>query len=119
MNIQDAIRDHNKQAVGRWWLLKYFGGLALGIFFCLAALGAPLAQHHYVMPMIVYLLLSAAGRFMGIEGTVSRRTLLRGLALFAHCQDRAGVELGVHAAALRIFSFDDFQLLHFGFSERD
>ena len=61
MNIQDAIHAHNKQAVGRWWLLKYFGGLALGIFFALAALGAPLAQHHYVMPMIVYLLLSAAG----------------------------------------------------------
>ena len=32
MNIQNAIRAHNKQALGRFWLLKYFGGLALGIF---------------------------------------------------------------------------------------
>jgi hypothetical protein len=61
MNIQDAIRDHNKQAIGRLWLLKYFGGLALGLFFGLAALGAPFAEHHYVLPMIVDLLLSAFG----------------------------------------------------------
>ena len=44
MNIQDAIRDHNQQAIGRWWLLKFFGGVVLGIFFGLAALGA-LVQH--------------------------------------------------------------------------
>ena len=64
MNIQDSIRDHNKQAVGRWWVFKYFGGLALGIFFCLAALGAPLAQHHYMLPMTLDGLLSAAGWIM-------------------------------------------------------
>ena len=59
MNIQDAIRDHNKQAIGRWWLLKLFGGLALGLFFGLAALGA-LVQHS-VLETMVFSLLSAAG----------------------------------------------------------
>ena len=59
MNIQNAIRAHNKQALGRFWLLKYFGGLALGIVFGLASLGA-LVQDS-VLETMVFALFSAVG----------------------------------------------------------
>ena len=59
MNIQDAIRNHNQQAIGQWWLLKFFGGLVLGIFFGLAALGA-LVQHS-VLETMIFALFSAVG----------------------------------------------------------